>query len=105
MLEVAFARCLFPSLFVAFHTHFIGSDAEQYLDVSSDFSVDATIVENKIKLYTMYTYVHYVHICTLYKSKASSSVGMQSGVCFGKEANLSTGERSVFLIGTNVSRR
>ena len=56
MLEVAFAMCLFRSLFnVAFHTHFIGSDAEQYLDVSSDFSVDATIVENKIKLYTMYT--------------------------------------------------
>ena len=34
-----------------------------------------------------------------------STVGMQSGVCFGKETNLLTGERLVFLIGTNVSRR
>ena len=33
------------------------------------------------------------------------TVGMQSGVCFGKETNLSTGERLVFLLGTNVSRR
>ena len=33
------------------------------------------------------------------------AVGMQSGVCFGMETNLSTGERLVFLIGTNVSRR
>jgi hypothetical protein len=33
------------------------------------------------------------------------AVGMQSGVCFGMETNLSTGERLVFLIGTDVSRR
>ena len=38
-------------------------------------------------------------------SSAKVAVGMQSGVCFGKETNLSKGESLVFLIGTNVSRR
>ena len=32
-------------------------------------------------------------------------VGMQPGVCFGKETELLTGERVIFLVETNVYRR
>ena len=35
----------------------------------------------------------------------TTTVGMQPGVCFGKKTNLLTGERLVFLVETNVSRR